>query len=112
METVSLSSPGLSHDDVHDALISVEDPELGYSIVEIGLVRGIEVDAAAGKVHIWLTLTSPMCPMGPEIIQAVELAVRSLQGVREVEVELVWSPPWNPSTDASDEIKAEFGIWD
>ncbi|MFH1810138.1 MAG: metal-sulfur cluster assembly factor [Pseudomonadota bacterium] len=103
---------GLHESDVREALIAVEDPELGYSIVELGLVRDIEVDGPAHRVKVWLTLTSPMCPMGPEIIHNTGLAVRSLQGVDDVEVELTWVPPWDPRKDCSDDIKAELGIWD
>jgi metal-sulfur cluster biosynthetic enzyme len=111
-EQVQQPGAALTEQDVREALIPVEDPELGYSIVELGLVRGIEVEAAAHRVKVWLTLTSPMCPMGPEIIQATGLAVRSLQGVDDVEIELTWEPPWDPRRDCSDDIKAELGIWE
>jgi len=52
-----------------------------------------------------------MCPMGPEIVAAVKAAMGELSGVEQVEVEMVWSPPWDPETDASDAVKAEFDIW-
>lgn len=101
----------LTTQDVYDALIPVEDPELGYSVVELGLLRGIELDPKSAAVRVLLTLTSPMCPMGPEIVADVRSHVEQLDGVGEVKVELVWSPPWDPATDASEEIRAEFDIW-
>jgi len=97
---------------VLDALRSVIDPELGISVVDLGLVRGISVDAADDTVEIELTLTSPMCPMGPEIMNAVRNKTLSVSGVKHCQVEMVWSPPWDPRTDASEDVRAELGIWD
>lgn len=97
---------------VLEALRPVIDPELGMSIVDLGLVRGIEVEEDTGRVRIRLTLTSPMCPLGPELLAATRMAAERLEGVREAQVELVWSPPWDPRIDASEEARAELGIWD
>lgn len=97
---------------VLDAIRPVIDPELDMSIVDLGLVRGISVQEETGAVEVDLTLTSPMCPLGPEIIAAVRNAVTGVEGVSNCMVELVWSPPWNPRTDASEECRAELGIWD
>jgi metal-sulfur cluster biosynthetic enzyme len=90
----------------------VIDPELDISIVDLGLVRGIEVQDDTGHVHIQLTLTSPMCPLGPEIIAATRTAASRVVGVAAVEVDLVWSPLWDPRLDASEEARAQLGIWD
>ena len=97
---------------VLDALRPVIDPELGISVVDLGLVRGISLDTADGTVEIELTLTSPMCPLGPEIVAAVRAAAESVPDVTAAEVQLVWSPLWDPRVDASEEGKAELGIWD
>lgn len=97
---------------VLDAIRPVIDPELDMSIVDLGLVRGISVKDETGAVEVDLTLTSPMCPLGPEIIAAVRDAVTGVEGVSSCMVELVWSPPWDPRTDASEECRAELGIWD
>ena len=102
----------VSSTEVLDALRSVIDPELGISVVDLGLVRGISVDAADGAVQIELTLTSPMCPLGPEIVAAVRAAAVALPAVSAAEVQLVWSPLWDPRVDATEEGKAELGIWD
>ncbi len=71
-----------------------------------------EFAEADGAVQIELTLTSPMCPLGPEIVAAVRAAAESLPDVSVAEVQLVWSPLWDPRVDASEEGKAELGIWD
>ena len=95
-----------------EALRPVIDPELNLSIVDLGLLRGVEVEPDDGNVQIDLTLTSPMCPMAPEIVAATRNAALAVPGVRSCFVDLVWSPPWDPRTDATDDVKAELGIWD
>jgi metal-sulfur cluster biosynthetic enzyme len=90
----------------------VIDPEMDISIVELGLVRGIEVEEETGRVRVRLTLTSPMCPLGPEIVAATRSAAERVGGVTAAQVDLVWSPPWDPAVDASEDARAELGIWD
>lgn len=97
---------------VLEGLRPVIDPELNLSIVDLGLVRGIRVEEDSGAVDIDLTLTSPMCPMGPEIMAATRSAAEKVPGVARAAVQLVWSPMWDPRVDASDDAKAELGIWD
>jgi metal-sulfur cluster biosynthetic enzyme len=97
---------------VLDGLRPVIDPELNISIVDLGLVRGISVADDTGHVDIDLTLTSPMCPLGPEIMAATKNAAEKVAGVSGAEIQLVWSPLWDPRVDASEEAKAELGIWD
>lgn len=80
---------------VRKALRAVKDPELNLNIIDIGLVYDVEV-TDAGRVHIRMTLTSPGCPAGAEIIDDVKSVVGDLEGVAEVEVELVWDPYWTP----------------
>jgi metal-sulfur cluster biosynthetic enzyme len=96
---------------VIEAIRPVEDPELCISIVDLGLLRGVEVEDDTGQVVVSLTLTSPMCPLGPQIIAAVKLAVEALPGVASARVDLVWSPPWDPRVDASEDARAELGLW-
>jgi metal-sulfur cluster biosynthetic enzyme len=84
-----------SPDYVRKALRAVKDPELNLNIIDIGLVYGIEV-SEAGQVHVQMTLTSPGCPAGTEIIDDVNRVVSDLDGVTGVEVELVWDPFWTP----------------
>jgi metal-sulfur cluster biosynthetic enzyme len=82
-------------DTVRKALRAVKDPELNLNIIDIGLVYDVEV-SEAGEVHVRMTLTSPGCPAGTEIIDDVKKVVADLEGVQGVEVELVWEPYWTP----------------
>lgn len=97
---------------VTEALRTVIDPELNLNIVDLGLVRRVDFEEESSEITVGLTLTSPMCPMGPEIMNAVRLKTLTVEGVRQVQVELVWSPPWDPRVDASEDVRAEMGIWD
>ena len=80
---------------VRKALKGVKDPELGLNVVDIGLIYDVQV-SEAGDVHITMSLTSPGCPSGPEIMGDVKQVVGDLDGVNSVEVELVWEPYWTP----------------
>ena len=80
-------------DAVRKVLRQVKDPELGLNIIDLGLVYDIEVED--GKVHIKMTLTSPGCPFGAQILGDVKQAPQMLEGVTKVEVELVWEPFWS-----------------
>ena len=73
----------------------MKDPELNLNIIDIGLVYDVEV-REAGEVHVRMTLTSPGCPAGTEIIDDVKKVVADMEGVQGVEVELVWEPYWTP----------------
>jgi metal-sulfur cluster biosynthetic enzyme len=84
----------LDEDVVRAALRRVKDPELNLNIVDLGLVYSIAV--AGPKVSIDMSLTSPGCPSGPEIMTAAEQQIRSLDGVEDVAVNLVWDPMWSP----------------
>ena len=82
-------------DTVRKTLRAVKDPELNLNIIDIGLVYDVEV-SEAGKVTVRMTLTSPGCPAGTEILDDVKRVEGDLEGVREVEVDLVWDPYWTP----------------
>ena len=91
-----------------EALKEVHDPEIGVNIVDLGLVYGLDWDERKGQVHVDLTLTSPGCPLGPEIIRDIRRVGGELEEVIQVEVDLVWSPLWHPSM-MSDDAKDELG---
>jgi metal-sulfur cluster biosynthetic enzyme len=97
----------VTHEDVVDALHTVEDPELGMDIVELGLFYDAEIDGP--KVKIVHSLTSMGCPAGPMIQEGIADAVRSVPGVEEVEVELTFDPPWTPDL-MSDDAKFILGF--
>lgn len=82
-------------EDIWNALRQVYDPELQFSIVELGLVYGVE-RLSDGRVKVTMTLTSPACPYGPALVDEVKAALMMLPGVAGVEVNVVWDPPWGP----------------
>lgn len=84
----------VTEDTVRIALRKVKDPELNLSIIDLGLVYEIAVDG--GDVHVQMTLTSPGCPSGVEIISDAQKALEGLEGVTAADVELVWTPYWTP----------------
>jgi metal-sulfur cluster biosynthetic enzyme len=84
----------VSEDQVKLALRRVKDPDLQLNIIDLGLVYGIAVDGTTVRVD--MTLTSPACPSGPELMTNAENEVRTVPGVEKVEVNLVWMPFWTP----------------
>jgi metal-sulfur cluster biosynthetic enzyme len=92
-------------DDVENALTNVIDPELGLDFVELGLIYGIEVDD--GNVHVTFTLTSPGCPIGPQVSEQIDEFVSELEGVESVESSMVFTPPWTPERMSED---AKFAL--
>jgi metal-sulfur cluster biosynthetic enzyme len=98
-----------TRDEVYTALRVVQDPELHLGIVDLGLIYGVEFDGN-GAVKVQMTLTTPACPVGPLLQAQVHSAVLRLPNVKEARVELVWSPPWDPRTMASDDVKMELGF--
>ena len=85
----------LTPESIRKALRAVKDPELGLNIIDIGLVYDTAVDAE-GHVHVRMTLTSPGCPAGAEIMADAKLVLEDLEGVKSAEIELVWEPYWTP----------------
>jgi len=89
------------------ALRSVEDPEAGMSIVDLGLVYGVQT--VPGRVHVQMTMTSPACPAAPYLVDESAAAIRALAPAgTDVQVELVWDPPWTPER-MSPEAQSRFG---
>jgi metal-sulfur cluster biosynthetic enzyme len=95
---------------IRAALGQVYDPEIGIDIVSLGLVYDVELDDA-GLLDIDMTLTSPYCPLGGVIQSQAHAVCAPLPGVKDVRVNLVWTPPWDPRVMASDEAKLELGIY-
>jgi len=87
----------------------VIDPEINLSIVDLGLVYDITFDK--GDVQVTMSLTSPGCPLGPVIRGEVYAKLRELPAVKDVDVQIVWNPPWDPRTMASEDVKMALGIW-
>ena len=89
-----MTSAVLNSDVVRQALRQVKDPELDLNLIDLGLVYDVEVDD--GDVRIQMTLTSPGCPAGPMITNDAHKAVRALEGVKDVNIDIVWEPYWTP----------------
>jgi metal-sulfur cluster biosynthetic enzyme len=96
----------VSVEDVTDALREVIDPELGLDFVELGLIYGVELDAE-GVVKVTYTLTSPGCPIGPQVAEQIDEFVSELEGVSAVQSEMTFSPPWTPERMSED---AKFAL--
>lgn len=93
-ELSGTSSGGVSADQARLVLRRVKDPELNLNIVDLGLIYDVHVDG--NNVRIDMSLTSPGCPSGPEIMGEAEEQLKSIPGIGAVEMNLVWSPPWTP----------------
>jgi metal-sulfur cluster biosynthetic enzyme len=94
-----------SVEEVEEALTNVIDPELGLDFVELGLIYGVEVDGP--DVRVTFTLTSPGCPIGPQVSEQIEEFVSELDGVESVESEMTFVPPWTPDKMSED---AKFAL--
>ncbi|HXM37814.1 MAG TPA: metal-sulfur cluster assembly factor [Gemmatimonadales bacterium] len=92
---------------IRQALRQVKDPELDLNIIDLGLVYDVEV--ADGDVRINMTLTSPGCPAGPMITNDAYKAVRALEGVKDVDIDIVWEPYWTPDR-IDPKIRAMMGL--
>ena len=85
---------------VIEIMKQVYDPEIPVNVVDLGLVYDVAVNE--GDVHVLMTLTAPGCGMGPMIAQQAEWAISELEGVEDVEVEMVFDPPWSPDLITED----------
>ena len=95
----------VDEEEVTEALTNVIDPELGLDFVELGLVYDVEIDG--GTVNITFTLTTPACPIGPQVSEQMKEFVGELEGVEEVVPKMVFSPPWTPERMSED---AKFAL--
>lgn len=104
-----MSAP-ITEEVLMEALKEVYDPELAISIVDLGLVYGVE--KRDKRVVVRMTLTSPGCPLGPTIQAMVNSAIAGIYPeVEDIRVDFLWSPPWDPYTMATEEGKDLLGIW-
>jgi len=97
--------------DIWEAMKQCFDPEIPVNIVDLGLIYDLKISGETNKqdVHIKMTLTAPGCGMGPSIAQDVETKVSVLNGINNVEVELVWDPQWDRNM-MSEEAKLQLGM--
>jgi len=105
----------ITEEQVREALKSIEDPELHLGIVDLGLIYGVDVNPQpeGDDVKLTMTFTSPFCPYGPQLKASVQRTVATLPGVKNAVVNIVFTPPWDPRTMASEECKLTLGLgWD
>lgn len=89
-----------------EVLKTIEDPELGVDIWTLGLLYNIDFKQEEKKVHVLMTFTSIMCPVGPMIVQSVEQKIKQLQNIEKVTVEVTFNPSWEPT----DELREMLGV--
>lgn len=99
----------ITEEQILKELKEVVDPELNINIVDLGLIYGIEIDQKKGLVDVTMTLTTPGCPLSLVFEEWVPDAAKKVEGVKTVNIQLVWEPPWNPDK-ISDEAKESLGI--
>ena len=102
-EDTTTRSP--EYDDVMEALENVIDPELGLDFVSLGLVYDVEIEG--NDVHITFTLTTPGCPIGPQVTEQMKEFVTEVEGVEKVFPKMVFTPPWSPERMSED---AKFAL--
>ena len=99
--------------EIRDSLKDVEDPEMKISVIELGLIYDIRVEEKDDGTHaeIDMTLTSPGCPVAPELMSAVHRSALATEGIESVHVNLTFSPLWDPRVHASEDAQMDMGIF-
>jgi metal-sulfur cluster biosynthetic enzyme len=102
----------IAEESILAALRQVRDPELMVNIVDLGLIYGILVDEADGKsdVRLSMTMTTPACPFGPELVREVKEVLAGIEGVGKVDVQITLTPPWTPDR-MTEEARDELGMF-
>lgn len=97
----------LTTEAIYESLKTVFDPEIPVNVVDLGLIYDVQV--TKGDVYVQMTLTFPGCGMGAFIAQQAEWAIQDIEGVEDVEIEMVFEPPWSPDL-ISEEARSQLGI--
>ncbi|MFQ3321481.1 MAG: metal-sulfur cluster biosynthetic enzyme [Candidatus Thalassarchaeaceae archaeon] len=99
----------VGEEEIMKFLADVEDPEMKISVIDLGLIYGLKIESS--HVEIDMTLTSPGCPMAPELMAAVHRAALMADGIESAHVNLTFSPLWDPRVHASEDGKLDLGIF-
>lgn len=110
LEFENLGDSSIHEEQVWQALDTIYDPEIPISIVSLGLIYGVDVDDASGKVAVRMTLTAPGCGMGPVLVSDVKYRVGKVPNVKAVNVDLVFDPPWSKEM-MTEEAQLEAGLF-
>jgi metal-sulfur cluster biosynthetic enzyme len=115
---VTVNGSGYGYDEVMitresilESLKPIVDPEIRIGIVDLGLIYDVLVEEGGKKVEVKMTLTTPMCPYGPMILTQVKDVVDATPGIEESKVTVLWDPPWDPRTMASEAARLKLQIW-
>jgi len=108
MHVIDLMFGAPTEASVTELLREVIDPELGINIVDLGLLRGVAI-APGGAVRVVTTLTTPACPLGPYITEQITDLLSQVTTITDIDVEVVWSPPWDPDRDMTHHAKQLLG---
>lgn len=102
----------LTEEKILETMKQVIDPELKVNVVDLGLIYGVGMEEVAGKTNlrIVMTMTTPACPYGPELVQSLKDALAALPEAGRVEVEVTFSPPWTPDR-MTDDARDELGLF-
>ena len=98
----------VTEDAVFEAIKEIIDPEVGINIVDMGLIYGVDIEDET--VNVTMTLTSPGCPAGGQLVNGTQHVTQQLEGVEEVNINVVWTPRWTPEM-MTEEAKDELGIF-
>jgi metal-sulfur cluster biosynthetic enzyme len=98
----------VAEETVLENLKQIIDPEVGINIVDMGLIYGVDIKEET--VGITMTLTSPGCPAGGQLVNGTQHVTQQLEGIDEVNIDVVWTPPWTPEM-MTDDAKDELGIF-
>jgi metal-sulfur cluster biosynthetic enzyme len=101
----------ITKESILDSLKPIVDPEIRIGIVDLGLVYDVIVEEEGKKVEVKMTLTTPMCPYGPMILTQVQDVLDATPAVKEGKVTIVWDPPWDPRTMASEAVRLKLQIF-
>ena len=100
VRSVMAATKEVTMDEVREALRDVYDPEIPVNVLDLGLIYDVQLNK--GQIYVKMTLTAPGCGMGPYIAQNAEWRIAEIEGVEDVEVEMVFDPPWNPEMITED----------
>jgi metal-sulfur cluster biosynthetic enzyme len=106
------SKPGEmpTEQEITNVLMAVEDPELHINIIDLGLIYRINRDTKGGRIEVDMTLTTPACPYGPQLLGQTHAILSRLPAVKEVKINTVWTPKWDPRKHASEVAQMMLGI--
>jgi len=96
--------------EITNVLMAVEDPELHINIIDLGLIYKIDRESPEGRVSIDMTLTTPACPYGPQLLAQTHAVLKRLPNVKDVKINTVWSPRWDPRVHASEVAQMLLGL--